>query len=131
MASATRTVRILALVVALAGVAAAQEIAQKSSTKYSAESARTGRKAYLRLCQYCHGQDGRAQANPDFDAPNLRRPEEWRNGTSDERLFLSIKEGFGHDMPPFKSKLNDQEIWQVVHFVRSIGPENYRGQPSE
>ena len=123
--------RIVRLMLAFTAVVAAQDAVPKSTVNYSAESARTGRKAYLRLCQYCHGQDGRAQANPDFDAPNLRRPEDWRNGTSDQRLFLSIKDGFGHDMPPFKSKLNDDAIWQVVHFVRSIGPEKYRVQPSE
>lgn len=99
----------------------------KNTVAYSDEAVREGRKTYLRLCQYCHGQDGRAQANPDFDAPNLRRPQEWRNGVSDERLFLSIRDGVGHEMPPFRAQLKDEEIWRIVHFLRSIGPRKYRG----
>ncbi len=127
----TRSVSALVL---LAAVAGSRETALPASAEtppspvaYSAESVREGRKTYLRLCQYCHGQDGRAQANPDFDAPSLRRPQEWRNGVSDERLFLSIKDGVGHDMPPFRTQLKDEQIWRIVHFLRSIGPEKYRG----
>ena len=113
-----------------AALAASAETLQ-SPVAYSEESVRAGRKTYLRLCQYCHGQDGRAQANPDFDAPNLRRPQEWRNGTSDERLFLSIRDGVGHEMPPFRAQLADEQIWRIVHFLRSIGPRERRGRAGE
>ncbi len=127
----TRLASALVLPAAIAGCwgAALPSSAEtpQSAVAYSAESVREGRKTYLRLCQYCHGQDGRAQANPDFDAPSLRRPQEWRNGTSDERLFLSIRDGVGHDMPPFRKQLEDEQIWRIVHFLRSIGPEKYRG----
>lgn len=114
-----------------AAVLASGAEALESPAAYSAESVREGRKAYLRLCQYCHGQDGRAQANPDFDAPSLRRPQEWRMGAGDESLFLSIRDGVGHEMPPFRKQLNDEQIWRVVHFLRSIGPEEYRGRAGE
>ncbi|MDE0104911.1 MAG: c-type cytochrome [Bryobacterales bacterium] len=87
---------------------------------------REGRKTYLRLCQYCHGADGRAQANPDFEAPSLRDPTEWRFGASDGEIFVSIRDGAGHDMPPFRDKLADREIWELVRFIRSIGPATGR-----
>ncbi|MDE0125787.1 MAG: c-type cytochrome [Bryobacterales bacterium] len=93
---------------------------------YSQAVAREGRKSYLRLCQYCHGADGRAQANPDFEAPSLRAPDEWRYGTTDGELFVSIKHGAGHDMPPFSRQLEDERIWELVHYLRSIGPREQR-----
>lgn len=106
----------------------APEAARKLSNPLAstAEAVREGRKTYLRLCQYCHGADGRAQANPDFEAPSLRDPSQWRYGTSDGELFVSIKDGAGHEMPPFRKQLEDDQIWQLVLYVRSIGPRDLR-----
>ena len=98
----------------------------KNPVPYSADAVREGRKTYLRLCQYCHGADGRAQANPDFEAPSLRDPSEWLHGTSDGEIFLSIRDGAGHEMPGFGTQLDDAAIWQLVLYVRSIGPARLR-----
>lgn len=109
----------------------APEAARKLSNPVpnSAEAVREGRNTYLRLCQYCHGADGRAQANPDFEAPSLRDPSQWRYGTSDGELFVSIRDGAGHEMPPFRKQLQDAQIWQLVLYVRSIGPRDLRPDP--
>ncbi len=103
----------------------------RNPVPYSADVAREGRKSYLRLCQYCHGADGRAQANPDFEAPSLRDPTEWRYGSTDGELFVSIRFGAGHDMPPFGKQLDDERIWQLVHYLRSIGPKELRPVETE
>ena len=97
---------------------------------HSAETVREGRKTYLRLCQYCHGADGRAQANPDFEAPSLREPGQWRFGTSDGELFVSIRDGAGHEMPPFGDQLAEERIWELVLYLRSIGPAEMRAGPA-
>ena len=96
---------------------------------YSPEALREGRKTYLRLCQYCHGVDGRAQANPDFEAPSLRDPREWRYGTTDGEVYISIRDGAGHEMPPFGKQLADDKIWEIVNYIRSIGPAGLRPDP--
>ena len=98
----------------------------RNPVPYSAGIVREGRKTYLRLCQYCHGADGRAQANPDFEAPSLRAPDEWLYGSTDGELFVSIRFGAGHEMPPFGKQLDEERIWQLVHYVRSIGPKELR-----
>ena len=98
----------------------------KNPVPYTADAVRKGRKTYLRLCQYCHGADGRAQANPDFEAPSLRDPAEWLHGTSDGEIFISIRDGAGHEMPAFGTQLNEAAIWELVLFVRSIGPARLR-----
>ena len=103
----------------------------KNPVRYSAEMVREGRKTYLRLCQYCHGADGRAQANPDFEAPSLRDPRQWRYGDSDGEVFVSIRDGAGHEMPPFGKQLGADDIWLLVHYVRSIGPKEFRPDSAE
>ena len=121
-------------VLAVAGSAAAERMpaeearALQNPVAYASETVRAGRNTYLRLCQYCHGADGRAQANPDFEAPSLRDPDQWRFGTTDGEIFVSIRDGAGHEMPPFAKQLEDEKIWQVVNFIRSIGPKELRSE---
>ena len=97
-----------------------------SPVPYTPDAVGEGRKHYLRLCQNCHGKDGRALESFDFEATDLTKPDRYRHGSTDGDLFFSIKEGAGNDMPPFKDKLSDQQVWEVVWFLRSIGPESAR-----
>ena len=93
-----------------------------SLSPYGAASIAHGKKHYLRLCQNCHGRDGRALDNFDFEATDLTVPEVYRYGASDGEIFWSIREGAGLDMPAFAQKLDDLQVWEIVNFVRSIGP---------
>ena len=102
----------------------------ESPLPYDDESIREGRKHYLRLCQSCHGKDGRALESFDFEASDLTAPDLYRHGSSDGDLFFSTKEGAGMDMPPFKDKLSDRQVWEIVWFLRSLGPESARPQPA-
>ena len=95
-------------------------------TPYTQAAAKRGRTHYLRQCQICHGFDGRALENIDFEAADLTNPERWRFGTTDGDLFRSTKFGAGLDMPPFEAELDDGEIWDLVHYLRSIGPKELR-----
>ena len=92
----------------------------------SKAAAQKGKATYLRLCQYCHGFDGKAHENIDFQATNLTELEGWKNGTELANIFNSIKNGAGDDMPAFKTKATDEEIWQMVAYILSIGPEARR-----
>ena len=125
-----------AAILAVASVASAERMppeeakALQNPVAYAPETVKAGRNTYLRLCQYCHGADGRAQANPDFESPSLRDPDQWRYGGTDGELFVSIRDGAGHEMPPFGKQLEDEKIWQIVQFIRSIGPKELRpGSP--
>jgi mono/diheme cytochrome c family protein len=112
-------------------------LASKSDTAFAADlnpianskaAAQKGKATYLRLCQYCHGFDGKAHENIDFQATNLTDLSGWKNGTEAINIFNSIKDGAGDDMPAFKTKATDEEIWQLVGFILSIGPEGRRPQ---
>ena len=107
-------------------VDAADATQQVSPLADSKAAARAGKATYLRLCQYCHGADGKALENIDFEATNLTDPSRYRYGTDAMAIFNSIKNGAGDDMLPFKDKLSDEQIWQVVSFILSIGPEERR-----
>jgi len=118
----------LVVVCAVALVRTAAFAADFDTIVNSKAMAQSGKATYLRLCQYCHGFDGKALENIDFQATNLTELSEWKHGTDSESIFNSIKNGAGEDMPAFKSKMSDDEIWQVVAFIRSIGPEDRRPQ---
>ncbi|HVR28708.1 MAG TPA: cytochrome c [Thermoanaerobaculia bacterium] len=102
----------------------------ESPIPYDDASIREGRKHYLRLCQSCHGRDGRALESFDFEATDLTVPDLYRHGSSDGDLFFSTREGAGMDMPPFRDKLTDRQVWEIVWFLRSLGPESARPQPA-
>jgi mono/diheme cytochrome c family protein len=115
---------------AAAGTAVATDAtALVNPVPFDEEAIARGRKHYLRLCQTCHGYDGRALENIDYEAADLTNPEVWRFGTTDGDLFRNTKDGAGQDMPPFGAKLEDREIWELVHYLRSIGPEKLRPKP--
>lgn len=109
-----------------AGTADGPTVPAVNPTPYTQAAEKSGRTHYLRHCQICHGFDGRALENIDFEATDLTDPERWRFGTTDGDLFRSTKFGAGLDMPPFEAELDDTEIWELVHYLRSIGPEEYR-----
>jgi len=109
-------------------VATAREQAREldNPIAYTKGSVAQGRRHYLRLCQTCHGADGRALENIDFEASDLTSPDYWASGDTDGDLFHSTKEGAGTEMPAFRDKLSDVQIWEIVNFIRSIGPEDRR-----
>ncbi len=106
----------------------AREVANPAP--YVPETIAAGKKHYLRLCQNCHGKDGRALDNFDFEATDLTNPDVYRYGATDGEIFRSIKQGAGYDMPAFQLQLEDGQIWQLVQFLRSIGPAQLRPEPA-
>ena len=88
-----------------------------------------GKQAYLTNCVECHDQDGKGLNRRDFAGTppaDLTDPDQWLHGTSAKAIFSSIREGTKEDMPPFKGKLSDDQIWYIVNFVRSLWPEAKR-----
>lgn len=95
-----------------------------NTVAFTPESVAEGKGIYLRNCQRCHGVDGRALENIDFEATDLTRPETWIYGTTDGEAFVSTKFGSGKDMPPFEGKLDDAQIWKIVNHIKSLWPKD-------
>ena len=103
----------------------------KNPVAYTDASVARGKAIYLRHCQECHDRDGRALANTMYEAADLTAPASWIYGTTDGEIFRSIREGAGDDMPPYKDTLKkEEEIWHLVNFLRSLGPQSMRQEGS-
>jgi cbb3-type cytochrome c oxidase subunit III len=91
----------------------------------SAETIDAGKKLYARYCASCHGPNGKGDGGMALSGgtPSDLTDETWDYGSSDGEIFVAIKDGVSADMLAYKDKLNDKQIWQVVTFLRSIGPK--------
>ena len=66
----------------------------------------------------------------DTHPPNLTDAK-WDHGSTDGEIFAVIKDGIGpkFDMKGYNSKMTPQEMWNVVNYLRSIGPAGPLGKP--
>jgi mono/diheme cytochrome c family protein len=70
-------------------------------------------------CAICHGKDGRGAANapptiPDFSDGG------WQSRHPNDSLIRSITNGKGAIMPPWKDKLTEDQIKEMVAVVRKF-----------
>ena len=73
-----------------------------------------GTRVYDQTCASCHAPAGRGDRGPALDTGTFA------HGNEDGDLFHTIREGIaGSQMPPFRG-LTDQQIWQVVSYIRSL-----------
>jgi mono/diheme cytochrome c family protein len=99
----------------------------KNPVKATAESIDAGKTAYNKYCKFCHNDGGTgngALAPKDTHPPNLVDAQ-WDHGSSDGEIFTNIKDGIGpkFDMKPMKAKMKYGDIWNVVNYLRSLGPK--------
>lgn len=78
------------------------------------------RGTYAKDCQSCHGPDGRGgpvklEDGTKLRVPSLREGHALRHPDSD--FLKQIKEG-GDGMPAFKDKLSQQQIDEMIRFIR-------------
>ena len=97
--------------------------ALKNPIASSPESIAAGKQVYTRTCAPCHGTSGEGGPGNDLipAAPDLTDAT-WDHGSTDGEIFTSIKNGVPPDfnMTPFKDRLKDDDIWNVVIYLRSI-----------
>jgi cytochrome c oxidase cbb3-type subunit III len=109
-----------------AAAAAQQSVPSANPVTYTPSSITRGKTVFLQNCQSCHDEDGRARSAAVAIAADLTEPDRWKFGTGDSQVFTTIKNGAADAMPPFGADLKDEQIWDVVNFIRSIGPESKR-----
>jgi len=118
----------------VAACAAQEPSGPKGPFPFTRKSIAQGKQVYLTNCVECHDQDGKGLNRRDYSgAPpaDLTDPDNWQHGASPERIFASIHDGVKEDMPPFKGKLQDDQIWRIVNYVRSLWPEAKRPRMEE
>lgn len=84
-----------------------------------------GREIFLRYCSGCHGEDGRGEAKTFRPNVGNLAVKQLMDELSDEYLFTVIKKGgaaVGKNaaMPAWSAQLGDDDIRDVVAFVRTL-----------
>lgn len=79
------------------------------------------RTLFAQHCAICHGSDGRAKTSRGRRTHTRNLADaEWQDNVSDERIFNSINNGRGTNMPRFNKKLSDSQIDALVSYVRQF-----------
>jgi mono/diheme cytochrome c family protein len=88
-----------------------------------------GARTFQRTCSGCHGADGRGGYRPGLVRPprDLTRAE-FHAATTDEQLRQVIRLG-KNEMPAFGGLLADEDISNVITFIRSLPPKKPAAMP--
>jgi mono/diheme cytochrome c family protein len=98
------------------------------------ENIHAGRLNFSNYCTVCHGLDGQKTGVPFADRMLPPVPDLSSNqvqGFSDGQLKWIIDNGISPSgMPASKGILNDDEIWQIVVFLRHLPTKGSLGEPA-
>jgi mono/diheme cytochrome c family protein len=96
----------------------------KNPVASTPDSIKAGAASFGKYCKFCHGADakGNGPMAPKDTHPSDLTDAKWDRGSTEGEIFTVIKEGAGpkFDMKGFKSKMTDQEIWNVVNYLQSL-----------
>jgi len=84
----------------------------------SYKTVKLGKDLYMLNCASCHGTPGEGNNIAAIKATDLGTLD-FQNSNTPGSVFYKIKEGMGA-MPSFKDKLNDDEKWNIVHYIKSF-----------
>jgi mono/diheme cytochrome c family protein len=93
----------------------------KNPVAQSAASTKAGLALFTKNCASCHGKTGLGdgvKARTLKDSPGDFSKAEFQN-LSDGDIFYRTKTGRG-DMPKYDGKLADDDIWNVVNYMRTL-----------
>ena len=74
-----------------------------------------GKQLYSAMnCVGCHSHGGGGMGPALMDSV-------WIYGSAPEQIFATIVEGRPNGMPSFRGRIPDNQVWQLVAYVRSLG----------
>ena len=102
--------------------------AVKNPVPSTAASINAGRAAYNMNCRQCHGLrlKGDGPLAPKNPKPSDLTDGTWDHGSSDGEIFAVIWNGAPapmSEMKPMKDTLRERDVWNIVNFIRSLGPK--------
>jgi mono/diheme cytochrome c family protein len=100
----------------------------KNPVAPTAASVTAGAATFKKYCAFCHG--AAAKGDGPLTPKGITMPadltdEKWDRGSTDGEIFAVIMKGAGpkFEMKGLAGKITDREVWQIVHFLRSLGPK--------
>jgi mono/diheme cytochrome c family protein len=101
--------------------------ALKNPVKPTPDSIRRGGQAYQKACRHCHGVKalGDGPLAPKNPSPANLTDDTWEYGSTDGEIFTIIANGVGGDseMKGVRSEMTATDMWNIVNYLRSIGPQ--------
>lgn len=84
-----------------------------------------GEDLYTMFCSSCHGMrgDGEGEAGQTWNPPPADFTSEEVQRQSDGALFWKAMEGNPPGMLSYEQILSEQEVWQIVTYLRGFGPD--------
>jgi mono/diheme cytochrome c family protein len=108
------------------GPASSRAAKTRNPVPASAASIRSGHTLYDKLCASCHGETGKGDGSMGEELnpkPADLTDAEWKHGSTDGEIYALIRSGVkGTGMKAYGRKLTTHEVWDVVNYIRSIGP---------
>jgi len=99
----------------------------------TADNIHAGQRSFVSYCMVCHGLDGQNTGVPFAD--KMAPPVPPLNSAAvqaytDGQLHRVISDGISpSEMPASKTIFHDEEIWQLVLYVRHLPPKGSLGEP--
>ena len=108
--------------------------ARKNPIAANAASITAGRALYAKNCRHCHGLRGKGDGPlaPKDPKPADLTDAKWDHGSSDGEIVALIWNGAPaqkSEMKPMKGTLTEKNVWEIVNYLRSIGPAAAAAKP--
>jgi cytochrome c len=105
----------------------------KNPIPYTPDAAQEGGKHFQHHCQICHGLDGQNTGVPfatKMDPPVADLSSSDVQEYADGQLKWIIENGIKPSgMPGWKGILDDEEMWNIVHYIRHLPAKGSLGAP--
>ena len=102
----------------------------KNPVAPDASSVAAGKELYEKNCVGCHGAAGKGDgkmAETMKTKPADLSDAEWKHGSTDGEIYTVIHDGIkSAGMRAYSPKLTEHQIWDVVNYVRTLGPAQTR-----
>jgi mono/diheme cytochrome c family protein len=99
----------------------------KNAVPSSAASIAAGLALYQKQCAGCHGDTGKGDGTLGEELspkPSNLTDADWKHGSTDGEIFTVIRDGVkSTGMKPYGRKMTAHQVWDVVNYIRSIGPK--------
>jgi mono/diheme cytochrome c family protein len=100
----------------------------KNPVAATPESIAAGKKIYSEYCAGCHGTEAQGDVivsiteDRGLPPPPALADDTWDHGSSDGEIFTVLMQGVAPDyiMGPWKGRLKDEELWNVINYLRSV-----------
>ena len=102
----------------------------KNPVPVTPQSVNAGKDTFQKNCRSCHGADGKGKGTmaPKNSQPSDLTDAQWTKGTTDGEIYAVLRDGAGPQsvMKGYKGRMTETELWSVVNYIRSLGPQGTR-----